>query len=191
MMICGDAVCDNAIGENCQSCAADCATASPVCGNGVCDGSETTASCIDDCGPTPWPSAWAVVEAQMLDAINSHRATGATCPGDVMSRPPVGALARDPGLDALARNETWDFSHHGYRDPRCSGVDIFELMVAAGHGGFRGVARATIATVTAAVDFWMADVDVCPALMNPVYTITGCGHAADGANWYVAVFADR
>lgn len=47
---CGDGTCDGA--ETTQSCAADCPP--PVCNtNGTCDAGETTQSCAADCPPAP------------------------------------------------------------------------------------------------------------------------------------------
>ena len=46
--VCGDTLCDAS--ESCSSCAQDCGSCPPLCGNGVCDGAETCASCAGDCG---------------------------------------------------------------------------------------------------------------------------------------------
>lgn len=54
---CGDGFCDNAGGETCDSCPADCLIVHPVkgviacCGNGVCEKREDAASCSVDCLP--------------------------------------------------------------------------------------------------------------------------------------------
>lgn len=47
--VCGDGVCE--LGENTDSCAADCAP-DPVCGNGVCEDGENGTTCAVDCIPT-------------------------------------------------------------------------------------------------------------------------------------------
>lgn len=47
--ICGDGVCE--MGENTDSCPADCAP-DPVCGNGVCEIGEDGTTCAVDCVPT-------------------------------------------------------------------------------------------------------------------------------------------
>jgi hypothetical protein len=48
---CGDGVCDPGIGENCDTCAADCPSGAdgPFCGNGVCEPTEDCVSCAADC----------------------------------------------------------------------------------------------------------------------------------------------
>lgn len=48
---CGDGVCDPSIGENCDTCAADCPSGpgGPSCGNGVCEPTEDCLSCAADC----------------------------------------------------------------------------------------------------------------------------------------------
>jgi MYXO-CTERM domain-containing protein len=43
--VCGDMVCDEACGENFDTCSADC-----LCGNGICDPGETEQTCPVDCG---------------------------------------------------------------------------------------------------------------------------------------------
>lgn len=48
--VCGDGVCNG--GETGASCAADCSGGAPVCGDGVCNGAETNASCAADCPST-------------------------------------------------------------------------------------------------------------------------------------------
>jgi hypothetical protein len=47
--VCGDAACT--VGESCDTCSADCPSAGPVCGNGVCEagGGEDCVSCAADC----------------------------------------------------------------------------------------------------------------------------------------------
>jgi hypothetical protein len=68
---CGDGTCDAAAGENCETCAADCACTAPdtcqagvctppnACGDGTCDaaGGEDCTSCPADCGSCGQPGA--------------------------------------------------------------------------------------------------------------------------------------
>lgn len=48
---CGDSVCNG--GETCATCAADCGTCAPYCRDGVCNGSESCSTCAEDCGSCP------------------------------------------------------------------------------------------------------------------------------------------
>jgi uncharacterized protein YkwD len=190
---CGDAVCDGPTIENCQICAADCSTLSAVCGNGLCDSGETSTSCFDDCGPTPWTPAWTTVEAEMLDEINAHRAAGTRCPGDSGARAPLPALTPHPDLQAIARNTAWDFSHHSYSGgPRCSDLDAFALLESQGHTGYRGATYAVSSSATGAVDAWMADAGLCGVLMGEFHTLIGVGFADDaGSPWYIVFVTER
>jgi hypothetical protein len=51
--ICGDLVCD--VTETCAGCPADCGTCPIVCGDNVCDLTESCENCPDDCGLCPGP----------------------------------------------------------------------------------------------------------------------------------------
>jgi hypothetical protein len=44
--VCGDGICNGS--ETCSSCLADCDAC--VCGDGICNGSESCSSCSGDCG---------------------------------------------------------------------------------------------------------------------------------------------
>jgi hypothetical protein len=46
--VCGDSVCEGT--ETCSSCAADCGTCAAVCGNGSCQSGEDCNNCAADCG---------------------------------------------------------------------------------------------------------------------------------------------
>lgn len=51
--VCGDGSCGGGtppIGENCESCPADCGGPCSVCGNGYCGGTEDCSTCPSDCG---------------------------------------------------------------------------------------------------------------------------------------------
>jgi hypothetical protein len=47
--VCGDGLCQGT--ESCQSCAKDCGNCAAKCGNGLCEAGETKASCAADCAP--------------------------------------------------------------------------------------------------------------------------------------------
>jgi hypothetical protein len=46
--VCGDAVCDSS--ESCSTCSADCGACAPACGNAVCEATESCSTCSADCG---------------------------------------------------------------------------------------------------------------------------------------------
>jgi len=176
--VCGDDTCS--LGETCTLCA-ECATVSPVCGNGICDGNEGSLSCFDDCGPEPWTNSWVTVEDEMIVLLNQHRANGTDCPG--MTNAPAPALTRNAALQAISRNHAWDSSHHDYgpeNGVRCNGQSEFDIMDAQGFTGFRGVAWSVQrTTATSIIDFFMAAETVCPFLMDPAITRIGAGYVDD------------
>ncbi len=51
--VCGNGVCES--GESSASCASDCGGSGSVCGDGICDYDESAASCPDDCDGFPDP----------------------------------------------------------------------------------------------------------------------------------------
>lgn len=51
--VCGNGVCES--GESSASCASDCGGSGSVCGDGICDYDESAASCPDDCDGYPDP----------------------------------------------------------------------------------------------------------------------------------------
>ena len=56
--VCGDIVCNGT--ETCETCEQDCGACEPVdpfCGDGSCNGSETCETCQEDCGECPPPGA--------------------------------------------------------------------------------------------------------------------------------------
>ncbi|WP_141326885.1 tenascin-X [Myxococcus sp. AB025B] len=70
--LCGDNYCDSANGESASNCPEDC-VAAPVCGDGICNGSETWVTCALDCpAPNPWCG----------DGICNGSESSASCPAD-------------------------------------------------------------------------------------------------------------
>jgi cysteine-rich repeat protein len=85
---CGDGFCDTALGENCTTCAADCAatpSCAPPCGDGVCDAAlgEDCTTCDADCGATPACSA--VCGDGSCDTTVGENCT--SCPADCSTKP--------------------------------------------------------------------------------------------------------
>ncbi|QSQ12194.1 tenascin-X [Myxococcus landrumensis] len=72
--ICGDNVCDTANGESINTCPEDC-TPTPSCGDGSCNGSETSSSCAADCPAPPWCG----------DGVCNNAETNVSCASDCNS----------------------------------------------------------------------------------------------------------
>lgn len=131
---CGDAVCNGA--ETTATCASDC-PATPRCGDGVCSGGETNATCPGDCPTGP----------RCGDGVCNGNETTGSCPGDC----PPQACTPDPAT--------------------CSGETIClnGTCVAAFGRAYRIVARsATIPQFDPAGDPW----DVPGGLPDPYAVIT-------------------
>lgn len=69
--ICGDGICNGT--ETSSSCPDDCPVA-PKCGDGICNGTETTASCAKDC-----PSSGSHVCNNSCGSSYTNPSTGVTC----------------------------------------------------------------------------------------------------------------
>jgi len=50
---CGNRICEDEFGEDCENCEIDCDACFQVCGDRQCKGTETCQSCPDDCDPCP------------------------------------------------------------------------------------------------------------------------------------------
>lgn len=94
--ICGDGVCSG--GETAATCPADCAPGESACGDGSCDGSEDCASCEADCG------ACNALCGCNYDGVCNAGETCDTCPDDCASagkgnkRKCCGANTQDPAF---------------------------------------------------------------------------------------------
>ncbi len=75
--VCGDAICEG--DETCATCPDDCGVCPevPVCGDGVCSGDETCETCPGDCGECP-----SEAEPVCGDGSCNGDETCTTCPGD-------------------------------------------------------------------------------------------------------------
>lgn len=182
-MVCGDGICGGTSNETCQSCASDCKTTQPVCGNYACDLGEDGASCPIDCGPSPWP--WTSDEAELRSLINAKRTGGVTCPGGmgVITAP---ALADDANLDRAARDIAWEEAEHGTVGlTRCDGQSV--LFYLAQVGASNSQVNSNTNTNQQRVDAWAADMNGCPNLMDASKTIMGVSIATGASNTTYAV----
>jgi hypothetical protein len=180
--ICGDGTCS---GELCGSCPADCATRDPVCGNGACDPGEDSASCLADCGPTPW--TWASDEQQLFDQVNALRTGGFRCPGaaSVTSAPPLALQASFvPGGHEWA----WEIAHQSFAvagGGACNGRTFADRTAEWGFTAF--VLDKDHATAADAFAAWKASATLCPILMNAQRTQGAAAIALDAAMGYLVV----
>ena len=131
--------------------------------------------------PTPGGGG---VAADILAAVNAHRAAGATC--GTTARPPVGALALDASLNDAAGVHALDmatndfFSHTG-----SDGSSPFDRIAAAGFPGGSGEnIGAGYPTAAAVVAGWMGSSGHCNNIMGSSYTFMGAAYAFNAASTY-------
>lgn len=177
---CGDSVCVGNASEKCAACA-ECNTQAPVCGNSLCDGTETSATCETDCGPAVWP--WTQQAADLLIEINNMRTAGVMCPGG--NRPAVGALAMGPDPSRGAEQLAWQAAHQPVAISSlttCNGVEYLSLINAAGYSGGAFASGATAQGVITT----MRTGTSCDRLMMGGYSEASIGVAMDVASrWMV------
>ena len=182
---CGDGVCMGNGGESCTSCASDCMTTTAVCGNGVCDPGEDSASCMPDCGPTPWP--FAQLETDFLTEVNIQRQAGTACPG-AMSGTVVAAFSVNPSDPAPARHNAWEIAHDNNSlatTKTCSGAEMAATFVnPAGYSV--AIWGWNYGSGKAAADGLVAAANTCPILMDGSRTVAMVGAATDiAAGWVI------
>jgi len=137
---------------------------------------------IAGCDPTDWEPAWATVEIELIDAINTARAAGGTCGAETFD--PAPALDLDPQLRAAARCHVWDmaqtgdFSHEG-SDGSIFGTRANELFDGSVSSVDLGAGQAG---VQAMVDAWLDNENSCRGLLEPGVTHMGVAYRADGGN---------
>jgi hypothetical protein len=83
--VCGNAVCESS--ETCSTCSADCGACAPACGNAVCEATESCSTCSADCGACAPACGNAVCEATE---------SCSTCSADCGACAPV---TSDPGVN--------------------------------------------------------------------------------------------
>jgi hypothetical protein len=182
---CGDGICSGNAGEKCASCDADCNTMADVCGNGICDPDESSATCMTDCGPSPWPSAQIAIEDDFLAKLNTARAAGVTCPGTT-SATIGGALARGPEDPSVMQHLAWQIAHQPSFPAgtvTCNGVGYETFGNAVGYS--IGVFGYNYGTADFAVSSFLADSGTCPLIVDPGRTTVVLAVGQDLANSWV------
>jgi uncharacterized protein YkwD len=182
--VCGDGCCIGNNGEMCSTCMADCATKSPVCGNGACDPGETSANCYVDCGPTPWP--WTGDENTLVILVNQARTGGTKCPGMAFATAP--ALTVDPSLTPGTRENVWEIAHQGFATgpgTTCNGRTLTDLFVEFNFNGQTAFWSGGAITPQNAVSGWLGNSGLCPILMSSGATAIGVAAAHDMLNAYM------
>jgi len=183
---CGDTRCVGNSGELCGNCMTDCAIPTG-CGNGACEiGVEDGTTCPADCGPMPW--SWTADEQALETEINNRRVGGVTCPGDGSPRF-ASALAVGPALLRLgAREYAWEIAHHQYypgNSIACNGRTFAQRQTPFGGNGGASYNGLATTTVTAVVNSWAANMNLCPVLMATNRTQFGVAVAHDAGHAFV------
>jgi hypothetical protein len=180
---CGDSVCTEIGGETCASCD-DCETAADVCGNGECSATESSATCLTDCGPAAWP--WAQDEMNLFAAVNAARTEGRSCDGTTTLTAP--ALTWDPAVLPFARNWAWEEAHLHPNTPgfrRCSGRS-WSAVYADANIDTANVTSGAL-TTQARLDQWLGEVNACMAIMSTGNTTGAIGIAIDDDDSFVVL----
>ena len=167
--VCGDGVCVASLGETCVSCATDCKTQTPVCGNLACEAGEDGTTCPTDCGPVPWP--WGTDEAMLLALINDARTAGVNCPAST-STVTAAELASSAQLQAAARDLAWEEAQYGtVNTKRCDGEAVFTYLAGVDANNERMSDGA--GTPQSWLDAWKLDTNACPQLVDTARTTIG------------------
>lgn len=184
---CGDGVCQSSQDEMCTSCPADCDTTEDVCGNGQCQGDETSSTCEADCGPASWPLDWFAWEQELLEEINQHRAAGTDCPETTQS--PTHAVTMNDDLQRAAQLHAWDMSHSGYfSHSSCNGRSPWSRASDQGTSAGGEIIGAGYSSPTHMVNGWLNSQGHCAILMGSRYDEMGAGYAADSGRYWVGMF---
>jgi uncharacterized protein YkwD len=133
-----------------------------------------------------WSTAWAALEAEVVELVNRERAAGANC-GTYGNFPAVGPVEMEPNLQCAARyHSMWmaDTNTFAHESPGGDlGDDAWERIdstdfrgsavgenIAAGYGSARSV-----------VDGWMDSDGHCSNIMSSSATLTGVGYYQGGS----------
>jgi hypothetical protein len=183
--VCGNGICEGALGEMCGMCGGDCAVKTVVCGNGECQTGEDGTTCYADCGPPTWP--WTQEETSLLNAVNAARTGGVTCPGDAMPRT-AAAFTATTAMTVGVREMAWEHVHQQFSSPNgtsCNGRTFIEREQTYGGNGGLSV-YGNVADATTAVNVWKADSTLCPILMTAkTEASTGVAHDNGIDSWII------
>jgi uncharacterized protein YkwD len=129
-----------------------------------------------------WDPAWAMLEDQVLEIVNQHRAAGASC-GTGGTFGPTHALTMNAALRCSARLHSADMGARDFFDhTNPSGEDPFVRMEAAGYefqaAGENIAAGSPDAAGTMAQ--WMGSDGHCTNIMSPNFVDIGVGYAEGG-----------
>ena len=176
--VCGDGSCVANLGETCVTCASDCKTTTPVCGNLACDPGEDGTTCPTDCGPVPWQ--WDAEEMDLLNLINNARTGGVQCPGTgaPMTAP---ALTITDTLHRAARDLAWEQAQYdtvGVK--RCDGQNVLSYLATVNANNVREASGA--GTTQQWISAWEADMNACPQLVDTSVTTIGVAVATGAKN---------
>lgn len=176
--VCGDDECTGAAGETCADCP-ECDTTVPVCGNSLCNPSESGSTCPGDCGPSVWDPAWTAEEREFVRLLNEVRTapSGLDCPDAHYD--PVGPLTEDTSLRDLARTWSWATAlaapSGGFA---CNGASYLDIANEWGVDVRGGLGYWSTGGLTAAdaVEGLIGDPERCRYLMGASYTAAGAGY---------------
>lgn len=160
---------------------------------------------LDDVGLAPrceevdrWPAASAEAEADLLDAIDELRLTGATCGDDLVAG--VGPLELLPELHCAARLHAGDLIRHPELLLGHEGSDGSSALGRANAAGYEGIARQELlagdyTTAEALVAAWQEDAAHCRAVLDADLDHVGVGQArspkGDRIVWVVVTGQER
>lgn len=147
-------------------------------------GEEDEEKTFDCPGAEDWPEELAVMEQEVLDLVNQHRAEGADC-GTSGGYSPTEPLVMDGALQCAARLHSLDMAERNYMaHTNPDGVGPYERIRAAGYtGGYPQGENILQGRRSAehAVGVWMASDGHCGNIMNPAFNEIGVG--AHGQYW--------
>lgn len=151
-------------------------------------------------GPGPPPPAGVShngsFEDQVLNLVNQHRASGATCGSTMM--PAVGPLTMDATLRTVARQHSADMAANGYvSHTGLDGRTPDQRIRDAGYGlrfAWGENIAAGQSTPQGVVDAWMSSPSHCSNIMSPAFRASGIGHAVLSGSplgdYWTQVFTD-
>ncbi len=165
--------------------------ATPVCGDGKCNLSETPSNCESDCSipaacdTSAWPAASTALENDVLALVNQRRAAGGTCVKDGVSTsyPPSAPLTLNAKLQQAARCHSkgmadWSFFDH----TSLNGSSAADRLIEVGYN-FTAMGENIAAgpkTAAEVVDSWMTSTKGhCDNILGSSFADIGIGYASN------------